>query len=65
MVLFVDAQGVAIGRNGSALMRGDKMADAYPALADSLKTGHTTSDIWINRERQEQLLTSYAPVAAH
>src|ERR1041385_8724141 len=27
MVLFVDAQGVALGRNGSALMRGDKMAD--------------------------------------
>src|SRR5437762_2766722 len=31
MVLLVDAQGVALGRNGSALMRGDKMADAYPS----------------------------------
>jgi hypothetical protein len=62
LVLFVDAQGVAIGRNGSALMRGDKMAEAYPALADSLKTGHTASDVWLNRERQEQLLASYAPV---
>lgn len=62
MVLFVDAQGVAIGRNGSALMRGDKVADAYPSLAQSLKMGHTTSDVWLNRERQEQLLASYAPV---
>jgi len=61
-VLYVDAQGVAIGRNGSALMRGDKMAEAYPTLAEALKTGHTTSDIWLNRERQEQLLVSYAPV---
>lgn len=62
MVLFVDAQGVAIGRNGSALMRGDKMAEAYPSLAEALKTGHTTSDVWLNRERQEQILASYAPV---
>lgn len=62
LVLFVDAQGVAIGRNGSALMRGDKIAEAYTTLAESLKTGHTTSDVWLNRERQEQLLVSYAPV---
>jgi len=62
MVLFVDDKGVALGRNGSALMRGDKMAEAYPSLAESLKTGHTTSDVWLNRERQEQLLASYAPV---
>lgn len=62
MVLFVDAQGVALGRNGSALMRGDKMADAYPSLAEALKVGHTASDVWLNRQRQEQLLASYAPV---
>lgn len=62
MVLFVDAQGVALGRNGSALMRGDKMAEAYPSLGESLKTGHTASDVWLNRQRQEQFLASYAPV---
>jgi hypothetical protein len=62
MVLLVDAQGVALGRNGSALMRGDKMADAYPSLGEPLKTGHTASDVWLNRQRQEQLLASYAPV---
>lgn len=62
MVLLVDAQGVALGRNGSALMRGDKMAEAYPSLGESLKTGHTASDVWLNRQRQEQLLASYAPV---
>jgi methyl-accepting chemotaxis protein len=43
-------------------MRGDKVADAYPSLAEALKMGHTTSDVWLNRERQEQLLASYAPV---
>jgi hypothetical protein len=62
LVLFVDAQGVAVGRNGSALMRGDKVADAYPSLGEALKSGRTTSDVWLNRERQEQLLASYAPV---
>ncbi len=62
LVLFVDAQGVALGRNGSALMRGDKIADVYPTLGEALKAGHTTSDVWMNRERQEQLLASYAPV---
>lgn len=62
MVLFVDAQGVALGRNGSALMRGDKMAEAYASLGETLKSGHTASDVWLNRERQEQFLASYAPV---
>lgn len=62
LVLFVDKQGVAMGRNGSGLMRGDKMADAYPTLKASLESGATSSDIWLNRQRQEQLLASYAPV---
>lgn len=62
LVLFVDAQGVALGRNGSNLMRGDRMADVYPSLLEALRGGHTLSDLWLNRERQEQLLSSYAPV---
>jgi len=62
MVLIVDAQGVAIGRNGSALMRGENVAAAYPSLAQSLKSGHTASALWINHKRQEQMLTSYAPL---
>ncbi len=62
VVVLVDEAGVALGRNGSNLMRGDKIAEAYPSLTDALKTGHTSSDIWLNRERQEQLLASYAPV---
>jgi len=62
LVLFVDKQGVAIGRNGSNLMRGDKMGEAYPSLAKALTTGNTMSDIWLDRARQEQLFASYAPV---
>lgn len=62
LVLIVDAQGVAIGRNGSALMRGENVAAAYPSLAESLKSGHTASAIWLDHKRQEQMLTSYAPL---
>ncbi len=62
MVLFVDESGVGLGRNGSQLMRGDRVGDAYPSLKDALKAGSTASDVWINPERQEQMLVSYAPL---
>jgi hypothetical protein len=62
LVLFVDEQGIALGRNGSALMRGENVAAVYPALADALKNGTTGSAIWVNRQRQEQLLVSFAPL---
>jgi hypothetical protein len=62
LVLFVDAQGVAVGRNGSALMRGEQVTKGYPSLAESIKTGTTGSAIWINKQRQEQMLASFAPL---
>ena len=62
MVLVVDDQGVALGRNGSALMRGEKISATYASLAQSLSTGNPVSDLWINRQRQEQMVVSIAPV---
>jgi hypothetical protein len=62
LVLFVDAAGVAVGRNGSALMRGEQVAKDYPSLTESLKSGHTGSAVWINKQRQEQMLASFAPL---
>ncbi len=62
MVLFVDAEGVGMGRNGSELMRGDRVAAAYPGLKASLQSGNTGSALWTDEKRQEQLLASYAPV---
>jgi hypothetical protein len=62
LVLFIDENGIALGRNGSALMRGDNMAAAYPALSKALKDGQSGSAVWLNRQRQEQLLVTYAPV---
>jgi len=62
LVLFVDAQGVAVGRNGSALMRGEQISKDYPSLTEAIKTGTTASAIWINKQRQEQMLASFAPL---
>ncbi len=62
LVLLVDKQGLAVGRNGSTQLRGDNMAEAYPSIAAALKSGHTKSDVWVNKSRQEQMLASYAPV---
>jgi hypothetical protein len=62
LVLFVDADGVGMGRNGSELMRGDRVAAAYPELKGSLTSGNTGSALWVDERRQEQLLASYAPV---
>lgn len=62
LFLFVDAEGVGIGRNGSELMRGDKVAEAYPSLGTALKAGNTASALWVDQKRQEQLVASFAPV---
>ncbi len=62
LVLFVDKSGTALGRNGSNLMRGDKTGEAYDSLMKAIKSGRTMSAMWLSREREEQLLVSYAPV---
>jgi hypothetical protein len=62
LVALVDTEGVVISRDGSNLMRGEKLAQAYPVLADALKSGRAGSSVWINRQRQEQMLVSYATV---
>ena len=41
-------------------MRGERLAAAYPALGEALKTGRAGSAVWINRQRQEQLFASWA-----
>ncbi len=62
LVLFADTQGVVLGKNGSALMRGEKLVDAYPNLKGVLKGVPTASEVWLNRTRNEQMLVTYAGV---
>lgn len=64
LVVFVDKSGKALGRDNSAtLMRGDDLGGIYPSLQNSLQSGRAQSGLWLNRQRQEQLLVSYAPVS--
>ena len=58
LVVVVDAKGVVLGRNGSALMRGEKLGERYPAMVETLAAGKTGSDVWLS----QQLLASYAPL---
>jgi hypothetical protein len=62
IVLFVDARGIVIGRNDSSQMRGEDLGRAYPSIVRALSSGQTSSQVWLNRQRSEQLLVSYAPV---
>jgi hypothetical protein len=60
IVLIVDAQGVALGRNGSNLMRGEKITDARPTLKQTLTSGVSISDLWLDKEGAA--LVSSAPI---
>lgn len=62
LVVLVDTKGVVLGRNASALMRGDKLGAVYPSLMRAIEQGVTGSDVWVSRARNEQLLASYAPI---
>lgn len=62
IVLFIDNRGIVIGRNDSSQMRGEDLGRAYPSIGRALQSGQTSSQVWLNRQRSEQLLVSYAPV---
>jgi hypothetical protein len=63
LALVVDSAGVALGRNNSTtLMRGENIAEHYPALLTTLKDGRAVSTVWLSPERQEQLLISHVAI---
>jgi hypothetical protein len=62
LVVLVDANGKVIGRNGSALSRGDDLAAIYPSIKLAIEKQRSSSDVWFNRERNDQFLASIAPV---
>jgi len=62
LVVLVDSHGRSVGRNGSTLMRNEDLGAVYPGLKEAVTTGHSGSDVWVNKERNDQYLVSYAPV---
>ena len=62
IIMLVDANGVVLGRNASTQMRGDDLSKPYPALKAALAAGAPISDVWVTKQRNEQLLASFVPV---
>lgn len=60
LVVLVDKDGKTVGRNGSNLGRNEDLG--YAGLKDSIASGNTGSDVWVNAGRNDQYLASYAPV---
>jgi hypothetical protein len=62
LVLIVDAAARVVGRNGSTLSRGDELAVVYPGLKTAIVKGASDSDVWVNKERNDQYIVSYATI---
>jgi len=62
LIVLFDAKGVAVGRNRSALMRGDKLGERHKLMMETIMAGGTGSAVWVSKEHNEQMLASYAPI---
>ena len=62
LVVFFDAKGVVLGRNGSTLMRDEKLGERRPEMMKAILAGETGSAVWVSQQHNEQMLASYAPI---
>jgi hypothetical protein len=62
IVAFVDVQGIALGRNGNNLMRGEDLGKAHPGMKQALANGRSGSETWYSPQLAQQWFVSFAPV---
>lgn len=62
LILLFDKDGVVLGRNGTKLMRGEKLGERHPQMLKEVLAGRTGSSVWVDKSNNEQILASYAPV---
>jgi hypothetical protein len=62
IVSVIDLNGKFVGRNGSSLLRGEDAASRYVSFKAALARGAAGSDVWLNKERNDQYIMSYAPI---
>jgi hypothetical protein len=62
IIVLFDTKGVVLGRNGSNLMRGEKLGERYPEMLKTINAGNTGSSVWVDKKHNEQMLASYAPI---
>jgi hypothetical protein len=58
----VDANGIALGRNGTNLGRGEDLAAGHPSLSAAIAQGVTATDVWADNRTSQLMSVSYAPV---
>ncbi|HHH12128.1 MAG TPA: hypothetical protein ENK23_08675 [Sorangium sp.] len=64
VIVLFDKTGRVLGRNKSALMRGDNLGARHPDMMTSVLAGATGSALWVDAARNEQQLVSFAAVRA-
>lgn len=62
IVAIVDPSGKIVARDNSDLNRGDDVAAAYPAFKEAIAKSSAGSDVWTDKARADQYVTSYVPV---
>ncbi len=62
IVAIVDSSGKIVARDNSDLNRGDDVAAAYPAFKEAITKTTAGSDVWTDKARADQYVTSYVPV---
>ncbi len=62
IVAIVDSSGKIVARDNSDLNRGDDVAAAYPAFKEAIAKTSAGSDVWTDKARADQYVTSYVPV---
>ena len=62
VVAMVDANAIALGRDGNNLMRGEDLGKAHPRMKEAITKGLTGSSIWFLPKLSQQWFVSYAAV---
>lgn len=62
IIAFVDVRGIALGRNGNNLMRGDDIGHAHPEMQRAVAQGKSGSEIWYVPNLAQQWFVSFVPV---
>jgi hypothetical protein len=62
IAMLIDSNGKMVGRNGSSLNAGRDIGADYPPFKEALAKERSGSDIWANKDRQDNFLASYSPV---
>lgn len=58
LIVLFDKNGVVLGRNGTALMRGENLGEKHPDMMKEVAAGRTGSSVWIDT----RMLASYAAI---